>query len=75
MKINGQIIWVINVVCPISLQLNGTEILYQEFDGLPRAELHRKGKDGKWTVYNGRTCKYDSDFIYGSYMKHLTLPK
>lgn len=67
MKIIGQIICLL-MLCVLSACTSmEREILYQEYDGLSRAELHRKGKEGKWAVYNGGTRKYDSDFIYDSY--------
>ena len=67
MRTIGQIICLL-LLCILSACTSmEREILYQEYDGLSRAELHRKGKEGKWAVYNGLARKYDSDFIYDSY--------
>lgn len=67
MKIVKQISF-LTLLCALSA-CDSTErvILYQEYGGQTRTELHRKGKEGKWAVYDGLAYKYESDFIYDSY--------
>lgn len=43
------------------------EVLYTDYNGQACTELHRKGEEGKWAVYNVLTHTYDSEFIYNSH--------